>query len=148
MSLDICPGFWDWLLATHEAGKCFLVDAVRTELQRQHDALASWSQEAPPSFFLKESQNTPGNIQYLVRWAGGEDFTPVARSDFEDSADIVLVAQAKELGYKVVSEELRQDDRRNCVKVPNACAALGNQCITPIEFFRNEGLRLVRATVP
>ncbi len=39
--LDFCPGFWDWIVAQHEAGQVYSIERVFDELKDQQDDLAA-----------------------------------------------------------------------------------------------------------
>lgn len=40
---DFCPGFWDWLLAAHDAGRVFSVEKVGDEVLGLGDELSDWA---------------------------------------------------------------------------------------------------------
>jgi hypothetical protein len=40
--LDICPGFWDALVAQHDAKRIFSIDRIRAELSEQGDEIKGW----------------------------------------------------------------------------------------------------------
>lgn len=143
MSFDICPGFWSWLEQKHADQKCYSVGKVRDELRQKNDELKKWAMQIPKGFFIAPTSTTGAYTAQLVKWANGSHFTSVAIADFEDSADLLLVAQARELGYTVVTHETRDDLSKKRVKIPNACVELGVPWITPIEYFRAEGLKLI-----
>jgi hypothetical protein len=40
---DVCAGFWDWILASHEEGAVISVENVESELVGGEDELAAWA---------------------------------------------------------------------------------------------------------
>ena len=49
-SFDSCPGFWDWLIESHEAGTVFSVQEVEGEIQAGEDDLSVWLRSAARVF--------------------------------------------------------------------------------------------------
>ena len=50
---DVCPGFWDWLIAQNAAGNLFSIEKVGDELGAGSDELTVWAMKQGPAFFLK-----------------------------------------------------------------------------------------------
>ena len=51
--LDFCPAFWDWLIASNQAGIVFSTEKVGDEIAAGADELASWAANRGDDFFLK-----------------------------------------------------------------------------------------------
>lgn len=118
---DICPGFWEWLKLANGQGKVFMPAAVRTELVKGNDNLAAWVKALPGSFFISPSAATTQHFETVSAWVQAQSFTPAAISDFFSKADYFLVAQARELGYTVVTNETPDANSKKRVKIPTAC---------------------------
>jgi hypothetical protein len=140
---DIAPGFWDWILQSHAAGRVFTIKAVSDEITSGGDDLAVWMRGQSASFKLTPSGADQGRLVSLARWASTQTFTPGAQATFLGSADYFLVAQAATLGYTVVTQEISEPARRNRVKIPDACNAISTAWMTPFDMLRAEGVRLV-----
>ena len=56
-------------------------------------------------------------------------FTPRAKEVFLASVDYKLIAYAKAFGDTVITFEASEPDRKNKVKIPDACKALDVPCI-------------------
>lgn len=142
---DICPGFWSWIAERHAAGTVFSIEGVRAELARGSDELSRWATARPPSFFLSPDTAALPHFASLSQWAANpqQGFTQPAVSVFLAAADYSLVAQAKALSYTVVTHERPDPFAKKRILIPNACQALAVSFISPIEFMRSEGLRLV-----
>jgi hypothetical protein len=63
-AFDICPGYWDALIAHHGSSRLFSIDRVRDERLAQTDALARWAQQLPGSLF-----RATGDLS-VTRWFG------------------------------------------------------------------------------
>ncbi len=56
-AFDICPGFWDAVIAGHAEGRIFSTQRVLAELRRGGDALLAWAEaELPEGFFMDDSE--------------------------------------------------------------------------------------------
>ena len=80
-------------------------------------------------------------------WAMGQSYTPGAVDLFLQAADSYLVAHALAHGMTVVTHEKPQNSKR-IVKIPNACVAVGVQCVSPFEMLRRERARFVLGSPP
>jgi len=142
---DICPGFWEWLVLRHQQGSVFSIAAVRDELLRGNDALTDWTRSLPDSFFLSPDQRAFPVLAMLSSWASSPAvrFTQAATADFLASADYLLAAQARAVGFIVVTHELSNPASRRRVMLPDACLEIGVSTIGAYEFMRREGLRLI-----
>ncbi len=142
---DICPGFWEWLPQRFEAGTVFSVDAVRTELLRGNDQLTNWVKTLPATFFLSPEATTTTYLAALSRWASdpSQRFQSNAIATFLRSADYLLIAQAAQHQFIVVTQERPDPNARKRIVIPEACDCLGVPYISPFELMRREGLRLV-----
>ena len=141
--LDIAPGFWDWIIQSHAVGQVFTVRAVADEIAAGSDALVPWMAGRPASFKLTPGGADQPAMTALTTWAEGHHFSDAAKATFLSSADYFLVAQASTLGYTVVTQEVSEPARRNRVKIPDACNAIGVPWMTPFDMLRAEGVRLV-----
>lgn len=70
-------------------------------------------------------------------------FHPNAIATFLRSADYLLVAQAAQHQFVVVTQERSDPNSRKRIFIPEACQHLGVQFISPFELMRREGLRLI-----
>lgn len=119
--LDLCPGFWEALLHFQGEGRIGSLDRVRDEIW-EGDALADWIAGVPDGFFV--SSATPevaARYAELMAWANAPDFTAAAKTDFARGADGWLVAYAAVHDLVVITHETHEPNRKNAVKIPNAC---------------------------
>jgi hypothetical protein len=65
-------------------------------------------------------------------------------ADFLDKADYYLVAHAHAYADIVVTHEVSSNSP-NRIKIPDACADLDIECITPFTMLREAGAKFVRA---
>lgn len=138
----ICPGFWNWILATHAAGRLFSNKHVYHELRNGDDDLATWtSEELPSSFWIGRNQGTARYLAEIAQWCAGADYTEAARAHFlGDSADYYLVAQAKQHNFGLITHEVPSDSKKR-VKIPDAALAIGTKVLNPFDVLASEGAK-------
>lgn len=140
--LDFVPAFWDWLDAAQTAGVVCSIQNIGAEIAAGKDDLTTWAAARPHLFQPMDASCTP-HLSALSVWASAGQFTPGAVSDFLASADYALVAYAAAHGHIVVTMEKSEPQRKNRVKIPDACLAHGVAWMTPFEMLRNESARFV-----
>lgn len=138
---DLCPGFWEWLVESHEAGKVFSVEEVGKELREGDDELSRWAEERGPAFFRAPQEEDHASLADVSDWVAGNYDAPAA-DFFLSEADYYLVAQAHAGGHRVVTHESRAPKSQK-VKIPDVCIGMGIECVTPFEMLKREGARFV-----
>jgi hypothetical protein len=123
--LDLVPGFWEALKHYENEGQLRSIDRARDEI-KAGDALAEWIDGAPDGLFVSSADAAiAAKYAELMAWAQTIDFTDAARAEFASKADAWLVAYAAVHDLVLVTHESHQPDRRNRIKIPNACEAFG-----------------------
>jgi hypothetical protein len=144
-AFDVVPGFWDWLLAANADGMVASVEGVGYELRVGGDELATWVADRDDAFFLPPDDDVVASLRVVSEWATNCDrYTPAAVADFLDKADYYLVAHAHAYADIVVTHEVSSNSP-NRIKIPDACADLDIECITPFTMLREAGAKFVRA---
>jgi Domain of unknown function (DUF4411) len=69
-AFDLCPGYWEALLAYHAAGRLYSIDRVRDELLQGDDPLADWVKSEVPEAFCTNTSATPAVRLARARRAG------------------------------------------------------------------------------
>ena len=141
-SLDFCPAFWDWLVASNASGLVFSIEKVGDEIEAGADELADWAAARGDSFFLKPDSAILPALATVSSWAAGQSYEPAAVSTFLQKADFYLVAHALAHGHVVVTHEIAAASTRK-IKIPNACIGVGVKCMSPFEMLRHERARFV-----
>jgi hypothetical protein len=139
---DFCPAFWDWLVDAHERRVVFSVEEVGNEIRGSDDGLAVWANGLNESFFLPLDPGGLTALGTVSNWASSQTYDASAISTFLQCGDYYLVAQALHGGHVVVTHEKAENTRRK-IKIPNACLALGVNCITPFKMLQKERARFV-----
>lgn len=128
---DFCQGFWDWMLAAHQAGHLYSCKKVRAELLNGNatDPARIWAQSLPQEFFLDDEQDggVMQHYAHLMQWSIGTNFTPLAKADFAhpDKADAFLIAVALKHGLRIATHEKFDPNIRKKILIPNAAQAHG-----------------------
>lgn len=143
-AFPICPGFWDFVLQQHRAGRIISLDRVHAEIG-PGDALHRWVQSAAPRtlFTSTESAGVGRNFGHLAAWVqGNTQFTQAAKDDFARVADGWLVAYARaHPGHVVVTMEERADGAKKKVPLPNVCLQFGVRYTDTFTMIRELGGR-------
>jgi hypothetical protein len=134
--LDLNPGFWDALLHYHGEGRLLSLDRCNAEISKG-DALAAWVADAPDELFVTTADGAvAAKYGEVMAWAAAADFTDAAKAEFARGADGWLVAYAAVHDLMVVTHETYQPNKRNNVKIPNACEQFGVECTDTFEMLR------------
>jgi len=139
---DICPAFWDWLIARNATGEVFSIEKVDDELQALSDELSGWASARGSGFFLGMDSTVMPSLAVVSNWVSGQSYTMSAVSTFLQVADYYLVSHAHAGGHTVVTHEVPSGSIKK-VKIPDACIGLGIKCVTPYEMLRRERARFV-----
>ncbi|MDR0820287.1 MAG: DUF4411 family protein [Endomicrobium sp.] len=134
-SFDIVPKFWETITAEHKNDKLFSLQSVREEILKQDDELSEWTKPLPKSFFLSETSDVMkkyAEIQQHIRQSN--QYTEQAKEEFaqSDNADPYLIAFALTNGYKLVTMEKFNSNKKNKVLIPNICETFKVECINNI----------------
>jgi len=139
---DICPGFWDWLVAENAASRVVSIDKVGDELRGGEDALAEWAKARGTEFFLTPDATVLPALGTISEWSKGQGYEPAAITTFLEKADLYVVAHALAHGHVVVTQEVPSDSTKR-IKIPNACIGVGVKCVGPFEMLRASKARFV-----
>lgn len=145
--LDICPGFWDALIARHDAKQIFSIDRIRAELAEQDDEIKDWVEnQAPDSFFKKtEDQAVIAQFQNLVKWVYSTDqFADSAKAEFATVADGWVIAYAAVNKLVVVTHEEFAPAAKRKVPMPNVCVEFDVEYVNTFEMLRSLNERFIR----
>jgi hypothetical protein len=149
--IDFVPGFWDWLHLANGSGLLASIDKIRQELEdgTHGDELKKWVR-GHKDLFLPIDTVALGSFQELSAWAMGPShgYTSAAKSVFMASGDYQLVAYAHAHGHTVATHEQARPESRRAIKIPDACRALGVECVDPFKMLRDERARFVLKAVP
>jgi len=140
---DFCPAFWDWIDQAHRGGLVYSIRQVKNELSEREDELSVWAAERPDSFFLESDQGLRPFLSRVSTWVDRADYEPRAKNQFQQVADYYLVVAALARESRIVTHETPAQSSRKKVKIPDASAALGVECVTVFDMLRAEGARFV-----
>ena len=135
--LDFVPAFWDWLDRSHAEGKLHSIQPVGAEIAAGVDDLTTWA-ASRSGFFLPIDGACGSSLSAVASWANSGHFTAAAINDFLRVADYQLVAYAHAHKLKVVTMEKSEPNRKNKIKIPDACIAHGVDWTSPFEMLRSE----------
>lgn len=129
-AFDLCPGFWNSLLAQHHTGQVHSLDRNRQELLqgRDDDELVRWVHDSVPDNFFLSCNNAEVVSTYteVMLWVQrSPQFHDAAKAKFATGADGWLVAYARVNGLTVVTLEESRPESRNQIKLPDVCIQFG-----------------------
>lgn len=146
MTMEHCPGFWEWLRELSEQGTVRTTTRVRGECQTP--AFVPEWMDATPSLIANDGDAADVVVAYggLMEWAAERagylaDKRQVAFDDFATGVDAWLVAYAMALtarGEKAAVVTAEVSDRRctTKIKIPDVCSDHGVTCLAWLDFFR------------
>lgn len=140
--LDVAVGFWNKVKELANDGKIVSIDKVKNELYDKNDELEAWCRANLPDDFFKDTSTVMSQYGEVTIWATSKSshYLPNALNEFldADEADAFLVAFALAAPEEriIVTQETSQPARKNKVKIPEACLALGINHAGVIDMFR------------
>jgi hypothetical protein len=144
-SFRIAPGYWEWLVGKFEAGEVASVEAVYDEIATGYGDLVEWARNpALNGFWLPDTAESFAAAGQLATWASHphRPFKQAAVDEFMGSADLRLAAQACAMGATVATRETSDPGCKKRVKLPDAAASIGVQCVQPFVAYERLGLIL------
>jgi len=142
--MDICPGYWQWMLESNASGDLESISLVYDELVSGNDVLAAWVRENKHIFVstaLPEIQHAMQEISSHV--ASLPDLQPAAVPEFLTGADPWLVAVAKALGGTVVTHEQPNPNAKKKIFIPDVCNHFGVPYIDTFELLLRKKAQFV-----
>ncbi len=143
--LDVAIGFWNKVRQLAKEGRIISIDKVKKELYDKNDALEDWCRHNLPKDFFKDTSVVMDAYAQVTAWAVSKSghYLQQALNEFlnADEADAFLVAYclADPLNRFVVTQEISEPNRKNKVKIPDACLALNVPFVNMIGMFRQLG---------
>lgn len=140
-AFDICPGFWDSIIAAHHDGRLRSIDPVRQEILmgRPDEDLVQWvKRDLPADFFLGTAgpDVTKAFGEVMLWVTRSPQFFDSAKASFATKADGWLVAYAMVHGVKVATNEQSNPESRREVKLGDACLQFGVKYEDTFEMLR------------
>jgi len=143
--IDVAVSFWAKVKQLADEGKIISIDKVKSEIFKNEDELKLWCQTNLPRDFFKDTTQVVTAYRQVVSWAVSKSnhYLPNALAEFMDAdeADAWLIsfALADNDNRIIVTHELSEPNRKNKIKIPDACIAIGVQYTDTIEMFRQLG---------
>lgn len=146
-AFDLAPGFWQSLIKHAGTGRVCSIDRVKRELEQGRDDLANWARtDFAHAFLSTDEQDVVDSYRNAMEWVHSHDqFLAAAKAEFAGVADGWLVAFAQARNGVVVTHEVPEPNRRNKIKIPNVCQALGVRYVDTFEMLRDLGVKWLQA---
>ena len=137
-SPDFCKEYWERLNELGLKRRIFIPEAVRDEVLKTEDDLASW---------LKKSDirilNLTGNVTKCLQSIYAKDpihYNLVDNMKYRSLADPWLIAHAMDMNATVVTKESMVTASNKRIRIPNVCQNMGIKCINDYQFIREIGI--------
>ena len=158
-AFDLAPGYWDFLVQLFDSHHAVSIKSVYDEIDSasedeidsaSEDEIDSASDDDPLKVWAKLNRkhfvdldpHVVGCYQRVMRWAREQNYTASAISEFQSVADSWIVAYALANNWVVVTHEKSAPKSKNRIKIPDACVALGVECLNPFMMLRDRGMSL------
>jgi hypothetical protein len=128
--MNICPGYWSWVLRSHGQGVLASIKTVGDELKRGNDELALWAKHNAALFLPVSDNATQTAFAQVAAHVASQaaQMKAGALEEFLSGADPWLIAKAMTLPDSVVvtHEQFNLQMRRK-FSIPNVCQHFGVQ---------------------
>jgi hypothetical protein len=143
--MRICPGYWDWLLKTNQAGEVHSIRSVRDELQRGNDELAEWAKDHSDLFLEESDDATQAAFAQVAQHLATTTLQMKAGAleEFLSGADPWLIAKAMTTNATVVTHEQLNLAARRKFLIPNVCHHFGVRFMDTFELLNALEARFV-----
>lgn len=144
--LDIAFSFWNKVKQLAAEGRIISIDKVKDEIYDKNDALEEWCRSNLPVDFFKDSSQIMEAYGAVCVWAisKSDHYMQNALNEFldADEADAFIVAYAltDPNNRILVTNEISQPNRKNKIKIPEACSAFNVQYVNTMDMFRQLGV--------
>jgi len=133
---DVFPGVWDKLDKMAESGLLISTEEVYEELKVQEDVVFQWAKNHS-AIFMPLDEITQNEVKNIL--AKHPELIDLKKR--KSSADPFLIACARVNACAVVTEEKTSGGSQR-PKIPDVCRDEKIECISLLELFRREGLKL------
>ncbi|RDU53203.1 DUF4411 family protein [Helicobacter sp. MIT 01-3238] len=144
-AIDICPGFWDFLIKISKLDNVKSIIQVYDEFTPDDERLKNFRQNLKGNhFFLPIENITPESYNEVTKTLIDMGYAQQAIANFSKHADYFLIALALQENYIIVTQEAKSgNNAKNQIKIPNVCDRLGIECIDVVKFLRDEKAKFV-----
>ena len=142
-AFDLTPGYWDFIVGLFDSQCAVSVRPVYDELVcvDDEDPLKAWAKRNSKHFVVPDAR-VVASYQQVMTWAQRQSYKPSAIKKFQSVADSWIVAYALANNWVVVTHEKSAPKSKNRIKIPDACVALGVECLNPFMMLRDRGMSL------
>jgi len=140
--LDIAHSFWNTVKQLADDEKIISIDKVRDEIFENEDELTDWVKKNLPESFFKSTGEDPVLEEYrkVAKWAESRSghYKRKAIDEFLEykRADAWIVAYCLVTNDEIVTQEVSDPKRKNKIKIPDVCIALGASYLNMMQLFR------------
>ena len=141
--LDVVVSFWRKIAQLALEGKIISIDKVKNEIYQNDDELRKWCITNLPDVFFKDTSRVIPEYTQVVNWAVSRKshFQQKALDEFldADEADAWLISYSIANHNTIITQEILQPEKKNKIKIPDACIPFRIHYMNTIEMFRQLG---------
>jgi hypothetical protein len=143
--LDVATSFWIKVKELAEDQLIVSIDKVKKEIYQHEDALKHWCVDNLPESFFVDTTSVVSQYAQVASWAASmsSHYLPRALNEFLDAdeadAHLVAYALADSENRTITTQEVSDPNRKNKIKIPEPCDALGVTYCNTIDMFRRLG---------
>jgi hypothetical protein len=148
-AFNLCPGFWESLIAFHKRGLVLSIDKVLEEIcYDEEDELVTWAKCSMPNTCFASTNDSAviGWYQQIQEWANSEpQFSTAAKAEFAGETDAWVVAYAGAKNLTVVTGEVFNANIKRKIPIPNVCKAkpFKVSCVDVFTMLERLGIKFV-----
>ena len=150
-AFDICPAFWEFIIASYSAKLLFSIDEVERELFKKagKEDLKQWIENnlQNTGFFLdtKDRMVLQKYIEIGDAVNRNAQYFRKAKAEFFDGSDLWLIAYAAVYGFVVVTHEQKKIGVKKRVPIPNVCDEFNVDYCNIFEMLKELGAQFMPA---
>ncbi len=122
-NMQVCPGYWDWLLLKSASNEIASISLVYDELKRGNDELKDWAIDHEDLFLDISDEPTQQAFAEIAQYVSEQasEMRSGAMEEFLSGADPWLIAKARISGMTIVTHEAFNAYIKRKFLIPNIC---------------------------
>jgi len=142
--LDFCPAFWDFLDEQIKKTNIFSIKFVYEELSKGGDDLSTWIKDRKDEeFFISiDDEETQKEFMEIANYVS-INFSQEEANRFLSVADPWLIAKAKVMKAKLITQEVLALPNTKKIKIPNICEKFDVEFSSPFNMLRELNAKFI-----
>jgi len=140
-SMEVCPGFWEWMAEALATGDAILIPEIRDEVTPLSQDLKDWLRFDATVTHPEVQGSLSLSRQLVTGEANASGCTANSIQRFLRGGDYHLTAYAHAAKCRVVTLETREDrtKHKRKLKIPDLCDRISVAWATPFQMLKDHG---------